>query len=311
MAALAYPDRIGLRRPGEAPRYLLSGGKGAILPQDDPLGREALIVATDLDGDPREARIRQAAPVDLAFLRNAFCDRIEVAATCEWSDREGRVIARETERLGALVLAERPVGRPDAAALARAAFDGLRARGLPWSEAACALRDRAGFLRREGEDLPDLSDEALLADADWLLPDLTGRRTAADLAALDIAPALRRRLGHDTLHRIDRLAPSHVRTPLGREVPVDYSGEHAAIAVRLQEMFGVTAHPVAGPRRHPLRITLLSPGGRPIQITMDLPGFWRSSYAEVRRDMRGRYPKHHWPEDPTAAEPTLRAKPRA
>ncbi|MFV0301515.1 MAG: ATP-dependent helicase C-terminal domain-containing protein, partial [Paracoccus sp. (in: a-proteobacteria)] len=304
MAALAYPDRIGLRRKGEAPRFVLSGGKGAALDAGDPLAGQRLIVAVDLDGDAREARIRLAAPIREDELRALHGERIEVVAVCEWSRREGRVLARQQERLGALVLADR--AWPDAPddAVARAALEGLRQDGLTWSKAAARLRARIALV----EDMPAVDDASLLADGDWLLPWLGKLRTLADLRALDLGQPLLARIGWDGQQRLDREAPAHFVTPLGRRVPIDYDHEAPSIELRLQELFGVTRHPVVGGR--PLRISLLSPGGKPVQVTMDLPGFWASSYADVRKDMRGRYPRHPWPEDPTAADPTVRAKPR-
>ncbi|MCB2111270.1 MAG: ATP-dependent helicase HrpB [Defluviimonas sp.] len=310
MAALAYPDRIGLRRPGDAPRYVLAGGKGAVVADGAALGQNRLLVATDLDGDPREARLRQGLALDEASLRRLYGSRIGWHEIALWSRREARVVARRQERFGALVLDERPWPEAPAEVLARAAVDGLRQNGLPWTPAAARLRDRAGLLRAEGADLPDLSDSALLADPGWLLPHLAGRRSAADLAALDLVEPLRALIGWEGMALVDRLAPAAFETPLGRRVPIDYGGDHPSVAVRLQELFGVREHPTVGPRRLPLRVTLLSPAGRPVQTTLDLPGFWASSYADVRKDMRGQYPKHPWPEDPTAAEPTLRAKPR-
>jgi ATP-dependent helicase HrpB len=156
-----------------------------------------------------------------------------------------------------------------------------------------------------------MTEEALLADAgDWLLPHLATRRTEAELRALDLTEPLLSRLGWDRQAAMDRLAPAQFTTPLGRRIPIDYEGDHPAIEVRLQEMFGLTDHPVVGQKRLPLRVTLLSPAQRPIQVTLDLPRFWATSYADVRKDMRGQYPRHPWPEDPTEAAPTLRAKPR-
>ncbi len=309
MAALAYPDRIGLRRHGTAPRYVLSGGKGAILPETDPLAGERLIVALDLDGDAREARIRLAVALTEAELRGVCGDRIAWHRRCEWSARDGRVVAREEQRLGALVLSERSWKDAPPAALARAALDGIRDLGLPFTDAARRFRARVELVCASGADLPDMSDAALLATLeDWLLPHLGRTRTAADIRRLDLADPLRAWLSWQQMQLVDRLAPSHYTTPMGRRVPIDYAGDAPEIALRLQEMFGVTRHPmVAG---QPLRLTLLSPAGRPVQTTMDLPGFWASSYADVRKDMRGHYPKHPWPEDPTVAEPTLRAKPR-
>ncbi|MCA0271668.1 MAG: ATP-dependent helicase HrpB [Proteobacteria bacterium] len=310
MAALAYPDRIGLRRKGEAPRFVLSGGKGAIAAESDAIGKADLIVATDLDGDPREAKIRQGIPISEASLRRLYGDRIRWQDITEWSRREGRVIARRQERLGALILAERhwPDAPPEA--LACAAFDGLVQLGLPFSDAARRFRARIALLRHEGADMPDLSDEALLSDPGWLLPFLAGKRTEADLRALDLTEALRAKLSWEEMSLADRLAPAHFETPLGRKIAIDYEGDHPSITLRLQEMFGVSVHPTVGPKRLPLRITLLSPAQSPVQTTLDLPGFWATSYGDVRKDMRGQYPRHPWPEDPTEAAPTLRAKPR-
>lgn len=309
MAALAYPDRIGLRRRGEAPRWLLSGGKGAAMAEGDPLAGARLIVATDLDGDAREARIRMAAPLSEAGLRRLFADRIGWVEICEWSRREGRVIARRREMFGALALDDRPWPEAPEEAMARAARDGLCDIGLPMTPAAARLRARVDLLRAQGAAMPDLSDTAILG-ADWLLPHLHGRRTAEALRALDLAEPIRQMLGWDRMQELDRLAPGHFTTPLGNRIPIDYAGGIPAIEIRLQEMFGVTEHPTIGPRRLPIRVTLLSPARRPVQVTTDLPGFWASSYADVRKDMRGQYPKHPWPEDPTVAEPTLRARPR-
>ncbi|MBC2834256.1 ATP-dependent helicase HrpB [Paragemmobacter straminiformis] len=311
MAALAYPDRIGLRRKGDAPRWVLSGGKGAAMAAGTPLAAARLIVATDLDGDQREATVRQAVAITEAELRALFSDRIHWHDLCEWSRREGRVLARRQERFGALVLDDRPWPDAPPEATARAALDGLRQIGLPFTPAARRLRARIELARGGGADWPDCRDEALFASLeDWLLPHLKAPRTEADLRALDLTEPLRARLTWEQTQTLDQLAPSHFETPLGRRVPIDYDGDAPAIEVRLQEMFGLARHPTVGANRLPLRITLLSPGQRPVQVTMDLPGFWANSYADVRKDMRGQYPRHPWPEDPTRAEPTLRAKPR-
>lgn len=314
MAALAYPDRIGLRRRGEAPRWLLSGGKGAAMAPGQGLAGARLIVATDLDGDRSEAKLRQAIEISEAELRQIFAPQIRREEVCEWSAREGRVLARRREALGALVLDDQPWPGAPPEALSRAALQGLRALGLPWTQAARRLAARIALARGRGDAggaWPDCSEAALLASAeDWLLPWLSRTRTAADLAALDLTEVLHSRLDWGQRAELDRLVPSHFTTPLGRAVPIDYEGEAPAIALRLQEMFGTTIHPTVGADRLPLRITLLSPAQRPIQVTQDIPGFWRTSYAEVRKEMRGAYPRHPWPEDPTLAEPTLRAKPR-
>ena len=304
MAALAYPDRIGLRRKGEQPRYVLSGGKGAVLPEGDALAAQRLIVATDLDGDAREARIRMAVAVDEDEIRALFPDRIETVEVVEWSRRDNRVLARRQERFGALVLADRALDDPDPQALARAAVEGLRANGLSWTPGAARLRARIALI----PELGPVDDESLLADPDWLLPYLGKVRTLSDLRGLDLTEALKARIGWDGQHRLDQAAPAHFVTPLGRKVPIDYDHETPSVELKLQELFGLARHPVAGNR--PLRITMLSPGGKPIAVTTDLPGFWAGGYAEVRKDMRGRYPRHPWPENPLEADPTTRAKPR-
>lgn len=304
MAALAYPDRIGLRRKGDDPRYVLSGGKGAVMDATDPLARQRLIVALDLDGDTREARIRLAAPLDEADLRAIHGDRIETLRICEWSRREGRIMAREQERLGALILSDRVWTDAPDAAIAAAALEGLRQDGLPWTRAAARLRARIALV----DGLGPMDDASLLADGDWLLPWLGRVRNLSDLRALDLTEPLKAKIGWAGQQMLDQQVPAHFVTPLGRKVPIDYDHETPSIELRLQELFGVTRHPVVGSR--PLRISLLSPGGKPVQVTTDLPGFWASSYADVRKDMRGRYPRHPWPEDPTEADPTTRAKPR-
>lgn len=304
MAALAYPDRIGLRRKGGDARYVLSGGKGAVLDGTDPLAERQLIVAVDLDGDAREARIRLAAPLAEADLRGLFAGRIVTEEICEWSRREGRVLARRRERLGALVLSDQVWADVPDDAVARAALDGLRQDGLRWSAAAARLRARIALVGGLGA----VDDASLLADGDWLLPWLGRLRTLSDLRGLDLVEPLKARIGWQGQQRLDAEAPAHFVTPLGRRVPIDYDHETPSIALRLQELFGVTRHPRVGSQ--PLRISLLSPGGKPVQVTTDLPGFWASSYGDVRKEMRGRYPRHPWPEDPTEADPTTRAKPR-
>jgi len=313
MAALAYPDRVGLRRKGDAPRYLLSSGKGAVFDAADPLAQSRLIIATDLDGDPREARIRQALPMPESALRGLFAEQIAWRDVCEWSSRERRIVARQRETFGALVLGERNWDAPPESR-ARAALDGLRELGLAqcgMSDTARRFQARAELARAQGVSMPDLSDEGIVAQAGDILGPYLGKvRTADDLRALDLTEALRNALSWDQQQQLDRLAPAHFITPTGRRAAIDYSHGQPEISVRLQEMFGVNEHPVIGPKRLPLKVTLLSPAQRPVQTTTDLPGFWDTSYADVRKDMRGQYPRHPWPENPRAAEPTLRAKPR-
>jgi ATP-dependent helicase HrpB len=306
LAALAYPDRIGLRRKGDAPRYVLAGGKGAVMPDSDAMASARLIVATDLDGDPREARIRQAVRLTDTELHETFADQIHWRDVCHWSKREGRVLTRQQQVFGALVLEDR--NWPDAAPadVAVAMLEGVRQLGLAPSPAAQRFLSRARLM---ADGFPDFSEDHLLATLDdWLLPHLAGLRSTADWKAFDLLPALKTRLTWDQSQVLDAAAPAHFETLLGRRVPIDYTGAQPQIALRLQEVFGVTRHPVIAGQ--PLQMTLLSPAQRPVQVTTDLPGFWASSYADVRRDMRGRYPRHPWPEDPTQADPTVRAKPR-
>lgn len=309
LAALAYPDRIGARRPGDKPRFILSGGKGAILSDGDPLANAPLLVATDLDGDPREARIRQAAALSLSDLRDTFSDQIEWHASCAWSRRDGRVLTRHQERFGALVLDDRVWHDAPPQEIARAMLDGVRHLGLLPGAKAQRFLARARLVQATDPYFPDFSDDHLMVDLDnWLPPHLGGAKTAADWRSFDLVPALQARLSWDQQQALDRAAPAHFTTPLGRKIPIEYDGARPRISLRLQEVFGVTRHPdVAGT---PVQLTLLSPAQRPLQVTEDLPGFWASSYADVRKDMRGRYPRHPWPEDPTQADPTLRAKPR-
>ncbi|WP_142493083.1 ATP-dependent helicase HrpB [Thalassovita litoralis] len=309
LAALAYPDRIGLRRKGDQPRFVLSGGKGAVLDDHDLLANARLIVVTDTDGNPREAKIRQAVQISESEIRGLFADQIGWRDICAWSKRDRRVVARRQEMFGAITLDDRIWKDAPSESVAWAMLDGVRDLGITLSDAARRFVARVELIRAAGQDLPDMTPDALMDGiGDWLLPHLTGVKTAEDWKRFDLLPALRGMLDWNQMQALDRAAPAHFTTPLGRHIPIDYSGESPEISLRLQEMFGQTTHPMVG--RTPLRVTLLSPAGRPVQTTMDIPGFWASSYADVRKDMRGRYPRHPWPEDPTQADPTLRAKPR-
>jgi ATP-dependent helicase HrpB len=311
MAALAYPDRIGLRRKGDAARFQLTGGKGAVMDDSDALAGARLIVATDLDGNPREARIRQAIQITESAVRDLFADQVAWVDLCEWSKRDRRVVARQQEKLGAIALDDRIWKDAPAEAVARAMLDGVRDLGLLPAMTAAARRflARVRIARQAGLDLPDMSEEALLDTLEtWLLPHLSQVRSAEDWRRFDLLGPLRLMLDWNQMQALDRSVPGKFTTPLGRDIAIDYTGDHPEIALRLQEMFGQTTHPMVG--KTPLRVTLLSPAQRPVQTTMDLPGFWAGSYADVRKDMRAAYPKHPWPEDPTEADPTLRAKPR-
>lgn len=310
-AALAYPDRIGLRRPGEAPRYILSGGRGAALAEGDALAGARLIAALRVEDAGREGRISQAAQLSEGELRALYGAEITWTNVCDWDARQRQVVARRREVFGALVLAEQIWQDAPEERISAALMEGVRALGLgclDWSKPARLLRARV-VACHSAEGMPDWSDQGLLDSLeDWLAPFAAGIRTAAALKGVNLAEALRAALSWDAAQSLARLAPARYTTPLGRDVAIDYAGDVPAIELRLQEMFGVVRHPeIAG---QALKITLLSPAGRPVQVTQDLPGFWASSYADVRRDMRGRYPRHPWPEDPTEAAPTVRAKPR-
>ncbi|MEL6168269.1 MAG: ATP-dependent helicase HrpB [Pseudomonadota bacterium] len=309
LAAMAYPDRVALRRSGEDPRFLLSGGKGARLDRADPLAGCRLLAVTETDGHLQEAAIRQAARISEAELRALFPDEIGWHDVCVWSRRDHRVVRRQEERLGALVLAERRWNNAPLDMVARAMADGVRDLGLRLAQPAERFRRRVALARAEQPDLPEFSESALLATLEtWLIPHLAGVETASDWAAFDALPALRAMLTWEQSQALDRIVPAEWTTPLGRRVPIDYGTDVPAVSVRLQEVFGVTRHPEVAER--PLRMTLLSPAGRPVQVTTDLPGFWDTSYKDVRKDMRGRYPKHPWPEDPRTEPPTTRTKPR-
>ncbi|MFQ5567614.1 MAG: ATP-dependent helicase HrpB, partial [Paracoccaceae bacterium] len=322
LLSLAYPDRVGLRRAGDAPRYLLSGGRGAVLAGEDPLAGERLIVAADLEDTGREATVRLAAALDEADLRAFHDERIGWRNSAEWSPRTRQVAARRREMFGAIALNDRHWRGAPPEALGAALADGIRALGLDaldWSGRATGLRARVEWLRAQGgaqggglaERLPDWSDAGLLAGLDgWLTPHLAGMRRIGEVARLDLGALLRATLDRETLRRIDRAAPSHFETPLGDRVAIDYGGPVPVLSIRVQELFGVTGHPSVGDPPVPLVIELLSPARRPVQTTSDLPGFWASSYREVRREMRARYPKHPWPEDPSRAQATKRAKRR-
>ncbi len=311
--SLAYPDRIALRRSGTAPRYLLSGGKGAVLPEADQLAGVTLLAVADLDGDPTEARIRRALPVSLPEVRLLHADRISPVQVCAWSRRDRKVVARERLMLGALALEDRPWPDAPPEKVARALLDGVGDLGLdclPWSDTARRRAARVEWLRARGVGtLPDMSPDGLVASLSvWLAPWLGGMSRSADFSGLDLDAALAAMLDRSSAAELERLAPVEIRAPTGTRLRIDYAGDMPAISVRLQEMFGLTSHPRLGPDRVPLVIHLLSPAGRPVQTTTDLPGFWSGSYGDVRRELRGRYPKHSWPEDPTTAAPTRRTR---
>jgi ATP-dependent helicase HrpB len=311
--ALGHPDRVARRRGGPG-RYLLSGGSGAMLDPLDPLAAEEWLVVAELDGRPPDARIYLAAPLAAAEIETALAGLV-ATETAVWYDRERRSVqARKRRRLGAIAIAEAPIERPDPEAVRHALVEALQTgEALPWTEAAEALRRRVDFLRRrDGDDWPDLSDAALRDRLDeWLGPALAGKRSLDALGQLDVAGLVGGLLTREQRRALDERAPGHVAVPSGQRHPVDYASDPPVLRVRLQEMFGSAETPSVDRGAVRLSLHLLSPAHRPIQITDDLGRFWRGSYKAVRADLRGRYPKHPWPEDPLSAPPTTRAKPRA
>ncbi|HEU4588211.1 MAG TPA: ATP-dependent helicase HrpB [Gemmatimonadales bacterium] len=315
LLALAYPDRVGQRRADQEGRFLLRSGQGAYFAEPQPLGRSAYIVAAELDGKPRESRIFLAAPIEAAELEAQFADQIEAESFVRWDDTTGSVLARRQRRLGALVLSDAPLRDPEPDAVRTALLEGLTRQGidaLPWSEGARRLRERLAFLHQLDDAWPDVSDAALLASLpEWLGPHLGGIRRRDELARVDLAGALLGRLDWKQRARLDELAPTHVEVPSGSRIAVDYGDPGAPVlAVRLQEVFGWTETPRVGGGTVPLTLHLLSPAQRPVQVTRDLAGFWRTTYFDVKKDLKGRYPKHYWPDDPLQATPTRRVRPR-
>jgi ATP-dependent helicase HrpB len=315
LLALAYPDRLAKAR-GRAGEFLLANGRGAILDAYERLAREPFLAIAEITGGGASSRIVAAAPISLAAIEEAAGARITDAEETTFDRGAGALRARAVRRLGALVLSERPRPVPateEAACLLARGLAGLGLEALPWSKTLAQWRERVLFLRRsEGEEWPDLSDAALLQSVEtWLAPHLVGKAGLADLGADDLAAAIKGLLPWSLQRRLETEAPTHLEVPTGSRIPVDYSAsEGPVLAVRVQELFGLDTHPSIAGGRAPLILHLLSPAQRPIQITRDLPGFWRGSWAAVKADMRGQYPKHPWPDDPISALPTRRAKPR-
>ncbi|HUO78833.1 MAG TPA: ATP-dependent helicase HrpB [Steroidobacteraceae bacterium] len=318
LLAHAYPDRIARRR-GDGGRYLLANGRGAAFAGPDALARQEFLVVAALDAGDREARIQLAAPLALPALLAHFGAAITVSERIEWDRREQAVVARRERRLGALLLEERPLEGARPAAEAQAMLAGVAELGLaalPWTAAATSLRTRVAFLRRvlppaEAAEWPDWSDAALGATlGEWLAPYLEGITRRDHLARLDLAAILRARLGHAAGQALERLAPAQLTVPSGSRVAIDYGADPPRLAVRLQEIFGLATTPTVAGGRVRLAIELLSPARRPVQLTRDLESFWARGYAEVRKELKGRYPKHYWPDDPRVAEPTSRVRPR-
>ena len=316
LLARAYPDRVAQRRGADAPnRFLLRNGRGAALPSAQALTGESYLVVAELDDQRPEARIHLAAPLALDDIESAFASQIAREEVVAWDHATRSVQARRRDRLGALVLADAPLREVDPARVAAALVEGVRQLGiaaLPWSEEAHRLRARMAFMALQESGWPDVADAGLLESLDaWLAPHLHGMRRLDDIARLDLAELMRGQLDWKQRAALDELAPTHIVVPSGSRIPLDYSDPAApTLSVRLQEMFGCTDTPRVAGGRVPLTVHLLSPAHRPVQVTRDLAGFWRTTYFDVRKDLRGRYPKHHWPDDPLTAPPTNRAKRR-
>ncbi len=314
MLAFAFPDRVARNRGNGS--FVLANGRGAAVEQTSSLARAPYIAVGELTGTAASGRILLAAPIAQDEIEHHFADQIETAEEITFDRGAMALRARRRRTLHAVTLSEAPQALSPSAETAKIFADGLIAAGLdklPWSKPLKQWRDRVMFLRKaEGADWPDLSDAALAATSDdWLVPALYDKASLKDLSAGDLSDALMNRLPWELRVRLEREAPTHFEAPTGTMLAIDYEAEQGpTIAVRLQELFGLNTHPSVARGAVPLVLELLSPAQRPVQVTRDLPGFWRGSYAAVRSDLRGRYPRHPWPEDPASAMPTRRVKPR-
>jgi ATP-dependent helicase HrpB len=322
LLAFAYPDRIAQRRaahgsPGtRSGRFLLRNGRGAAFTEAQPLSEAHYLTVAELDGQGRESRIFLAAPLELADLEEHFADQIEEEAVISWDSEAGAVRARRRERLGALVLKDVPLPDPDPEAVTEALIGGIDQDGLntlPWSSTARQLQQRLVCAHRLNPSIwPNPSDDVLTATLrHWLAPHLHGITKREELLRLDLAEILQQSLSWEQRRDLDEHFPTHCLVPSGSRLPIDYSDPDAPVlAVRLQEVFGLRDTPRIARGSVALTLHLLSPARRPVQVTQDLASFWRSTYFEVKKDLKGRYPKHYWPDDPLQATPTSRAKPR-
>jgi ATP-dependent helicase HrpB len=316
LLALAYPDRVAKNR-GAGGAFLLANGRGVNIDLATPLARAPFLAVAEIAGSAAQGRIVLAAPLTLAEIEAQFSDRIEGREEIAFDEPSASLRARRLRRLGAVTLSEQPMAIVPDAASARMLAQGIARAGierLPWTTALRQWRDRVMFLRRtQGAEWPDLSHDALAATAiDWLAPALAGKTALAEFTGGEFTQAMHALLPWALRRRLDAEAPSHFSAPSGSAVPIDYAApEGPRLAIRLQELFGLDRHPAVAAGQVPLVLELLSPAHRPVQVTRDLPGFWRGSYGAVRAEMRGRYPRHPWPNDPLAALPTRRAKPRS
>jgi ATP-dependent helicase HrpB len=316
LLALAYPDRIARNRGGSSGAFLLASGRGGTVDPASGLAREPFLVVAEITGAAGSSRIVLAAPITLAEIEARFAGKIEDRDAVTFDSVSASLRARRSRRLGALVLAEHiQQVTPDAntAHILAQGVIGLGLDQLPWSKPAVQFRNRVLFLRRaEGEEWPDLSNEVLAHNAaEWLEPLLLDKTARSEISAEALSEAVTALVPWNLRRQLDAEAPTHFTAPSGSHVPIDYEAEEGPkLSIRVQVLFGLARHPAIAGGRVPLVIELLSPAHRPVQVTRDLPGFWRGSYADVKADMRGRYPRHPWPDDPLTAPATRRAKRR-
>ena len=316
LLAFAYPDRIAQLRSGSGGKFLLSGGRGAFLDETSPLCSEPFLVAAELDGKGSEARIYKAAPYRLKTLREQFQDRVKWSESVWWDRERGRVKSERHLKLGAITLQNELLRKPDPEKVLDVFLGGIKETGigcLPWNKKLRRWQGRVCFLKRllkDEEPWPHLSDEGLESSLhQWLAPYLVNMDRLTDLVRVDLKGALFSILSYGQQKELDALAPTHMVVPSGSRIPIDYGSIVPVLAVRLQEMFGLSKTPTVAGGRQPLLIHLLSPAGRPVQITRDLAGFWERGYLEVKKELKGRYPKHYWPDDPRKAKATARVRP--
>ncbi|PSC06226.1 ATP-dependent helicase HrpB [Alsobacter soli] len=312
--ALAYPDRIAKAR-GAPGAFVMANGRGGQVEPHDALAREPFLAVAEIAGGAASARILLAAPIELADIESEFASHIATRDELTFDRNPSALRARRVKRLHALVLAEQTLAVPASPEAAQALARGVGEVGvsrLPWTKALAQWRNRVLFLRRADASWPDLSDEALAQVApEWLAPFIEGRTSVAAITPDDLDQALKALVPWDLARRLEAEAPTHFAAPTGNSHPIDYEAEEGPVlAIRVQELFGLKQHPAVAGGRLPLVLHLLSPAHRPIQITKDLPGFWKGSWSVVKAEMKGRYPKHPWPDDPAEAAPTARAKPR-
>jgi ATP-dependent helicase HrpB len=311
--ALAFPDRLSRRRDASGEQWQSVGGRGFRLDPTSPLARSEWLAVAEVAGAALGARIISAAAIELSDIEALFADEIEVYSDVRFDPSTAAISATKGRRLGAIRLSSAPDPRPNQAAIEAGLIDAVRRHGLtilPWSESAIALRQRAAFAASQDESIPDLSDSALLSRLDeWLAPLLQGKRRLDAIGSGALKSALDGLLGFGAGRMIDRLAPTHFVSPAGSTHPIDYAAPGGpTVEVRAQALYGLKDHPTVANGRVPLTLAITSPAHRPIQTTKDLPAFWTGSWRDVAKEMRGRYPKHLWPDDPAVAPPTLRTK---